>query len=74
MALTTQDPEGRNRGTSELDFEDWQRETRTLEGMAAFLIANMNVADEGRPPERYVGAYVTGNLFGLLGQRPELGP
>ena len=33
----------------------------------------MSVSDEGRPPERYSGAYFTANAFRLLGERPILG-
>ena len=73
MAVWTEDTRGRQRGTSELDLEDWQAETRTLSGLAGFLGSTINVSDQGRAPEQFQGAYVTGNFFGLIGQSPAVG-
>ncbi len=76
MSLWTQDARGRQLNVSELDFEDWRAESRAFSDLAAFLGAPINVSDEGRAPERVKGAYVTGNLFGLIwpaaGDRPRL--
>ena len=73
MAVWTEDDRGQQRGTSELDFEDWRTESHTFSDLAAFLTAPINVSGEGRTPERLPGAYVTGNLFGLIGQPPVIG-
>ena len=73
MALWTEDARGRRRGVSELDLEDWQAASRAFSDLAASLGASVNVSDEGRAPERLLGAYVTGNLFRLIGQAPVIG-
>ena len=73
MALYTEDDRGRQRGASDLDFEDWRAESRTFSDMAGFSGAPVNVSDEGRAPERFQGAYVTGNLFRVIGQPPAIG-
>ncbi len=33
----------------------------------------MNVSDEGRTPERFVGPYISANAFKLIGQQPLIG-
>ena len=73
MAAWLEDDRGRSFGVSELDYEDWRAQSRSLSDLAAFLTAPMNVSDEGRAPERFNGAYVTGNLFQLIGQPPAIG-
>src|SRR5262249_34684953 len=60
-------------GTSYLDFQDWAAAQKTFKGLAAFSSGTMNVSDEGHPPERYGGPYISGNAFKLIGQRPILG-
>jgi predicted permease len=59
-------------GVSYLDFQDW-RAVRSLHELALVTGATMNVSDEGRAPERYVGNFVSANLFVLLRQPPVLG-
>ena len=73
MSVWTEDDRGQRRGTSELDFEDWRAESRAFSDLAALLGATVNVSDEGRAPEQVQGAYVTGNLFALIGQPPAIG-
>jgi predicted permease len=58
---------------SYLELQDWQAGVRSFDGMAGFTDATMNVADEAHTPERLQGAYVSGNTFSLIGQRPALG-
>src|SRR5262249_1164195 len=60
-------------GTSYLDFQDWLGAQKTFKGLAAFSGQTMNVSDEGHPPERYGGPYISGNAFKLIGQRTILG-
>ena len=55
------------------DLEDWRAAQRSCEGLAAFRPGTMNVSDATRPAERTNGAYVTANLFRLLGQPMKLG-
>ena len=73
MALWTEDDRGRQLGTSELDYEDWRTQSRSFSELAATLGSTINVSDEGRAPERVQGAYVTGNLFRLIGRAPVAG-
>jgi putative ABC transport system permease protein len=73
MAVWTEDERGRQLSTSELDYEDWRKETRSFSQLAATLGSAMNLSDEGRAPERAQGAYVTANLFRLIGQSPVIG-
>src|SRR2546421_4230727 len=73
MSLGTRDTRGRDRGASYLELQDWRDGTRAFEGLAAFSGQTMNVSDEGRPPERYAGPYISGNAFKLIGEKPLLG-
>src|SRR5438874_5466422 len=73
VSIATRDPRQQDRSVSHLDFEDWRRATRAFDGLAAFDGTTMNVSDEGRPPERFVGPYISANAFGLIGQNPILG-
>ena len=73
MTVWTEDDRGRRLGTSELGYEDWREEARSFSDLAATLGSPINVSDEGRTPERVQGAYVTANLFSLIGQSPVIG-
>jgi len=73
LAVGSRDARNRDRGISYLDFQDYREATRTFAGLAAFSGATMNVSDEGRPPERFQGPYISGNAFKLIGQTPVLG-
>jgi predicted permease len=73
MALWSEDDRGRQLNTSELDYEDWRAEARSFSELAATLGSTINVSDNGRAPERVQGAYVTGNLFRMIGQAPVIG-
>jgi putative ABC transport system permease protein len=65
----------RNRpmGVSYLDYRDWRESTKAFDAFGAYSGALANLSDEGQPPERYNGAYVTANTFGVLGVRPVIG-
>src|SRR5262245_3277027 len=73
MSLGTRDARNRDRGVSYLEFQDWRDGTKAFAGLAAFSGQTMNVSDEGRPPERFVGPYISGTAFKLIGERPALG-
>ena len=45
---------------------DWQQQSRTLSGIAAYSSANVNLSDNGSP-ERAHALVATGELFDLLG-------
>ncbi len=55
------------------DFEDLRAEQRSFEDVAAFYQGTVNVAGEAGPPERFAGAYVSGNALSLVGVQPVLG-
>jgi len=49
------------------DFLDWREQQTSFEGLAAFTMTTVNLAGDGEKPERYFGAAMTANSFGLLG-------
>src|SRR5688572_19141331 len=62
-----------NSNVSYLDLRDLQASTRTFSGVAGVDQRSMNIADETGAAERLTGAYVSANMFGLLGLQPVLG-
>ncbi len=68
LALGMRDARGRQLGVSRLDFQDWRERARSYSGMALFAGSSANVSDEGRAAEQCSGAYVSANLFTLIGQ------
>jgi putative ABC transport system permease protein len=52
------------------DLQDWRERQHSFVGLGAWSAATMNVSDQGRPPERYAGAYFSANAFALFGERP----
>src|SRR5262245_32318841 len=64
---------GRNFQVSWLDFQSWRDAQRSFSDLAVWSVGTMNVSDEGRPPERYNGAYFSANGFKVFRQRPILG-
>ena len=74
MALNSRDRvRARDMGTSYLDFKDWSAASQSFAGLAAYTGSTVNVSDEGRTPERFSGAFVSANMFKLIGQQPILG-
>jgi putative ABC transport system permease protein len=65
-------PGGSNINTTYATFLDLQRESRTLENLAAFRPWSFNITGEGNP-EQVVGALVSGEFFSSLGTPPYLG-
>ena len=51
------------------EYLDWEKQTTSYDGMAAFNFANFNLTG-GDMPERVQGAVVTPSLFPLLGVHP----
>jgi predicted permease len=54
------------------DFRDYRNELRTLEGIAAYHRADLQLGDASRP-EQLRGMQVTKGFFKLLGHPPKLG-
>jgi len=55
-----------------LDFEDYRRQGRSFDAVAAFSMWGANLTGDG-PAERVQGIKVTGNFLATLGVRPFLG-
>ena len=60
-------------GLSYPEFRDWRDSARTFAGLAASSPATMNVSDEEFAPDRFEGAYISADAFGLIGREPVLG-
>ena len=73
VAVSTRDEQGRPRGISYLELQDWQEGVRGFTDLAAFANATLNVSDGSQAPERYAGNYISANGFGLLRVAPMLG-
>jgi predicted permease len=62
-------------GVSYADFEDWQAQATSFDGMA--VVANgglrLRVSDQRGSPETYDATQLSANAFQVLGQRPILG-
>ncbi|HEY4597805.1 MAG TPA: ABC transporter permease [Thermoanaerobaculia bacterium] len=54
------------------DFEDFRRQTRTFEGLAAYMTGRFNLTGGDRP-EAIQGAAVTAGFFHILRREPVLG-
>jgi putative ABC transport system permease protein len=76
IALSEEIPAENSRGNSIplLDVLDFRAEQTSFRGLGAFVQGNtVNLADEGAPPERYVGARVSASLFEQVDGVPVLG-
>ena len=73
MLFWTEDDRAQRSPSSERDYEDWRAEARSFSHLAATLGSTINVSDADRAAERVRGAYVTSNLFRLLGEVPAIG-
>jgi putative ABC transport system permease protein len=63
----------RGMGVSYSDYRDWKDSTKAFDAFGAYNGTIANLSDEGQPPERFNGAHVTANTFGILGARPVIG-
>ena len=72
LHISTIDDRGADRGLSDVQL-DAIRSVAALDGVAAFRTQPMIIGDQGRAPERLVGAYVSANAFALLGIAPIFG-
>jgi predicted permease len=55
------------------DFLDWRGQQGACVGLGAFRIGDVNVSGSTGAPARYGAAFVTANLFDLLGVAPAIG-
>src|SRR4249920_2128108 len=63
VSIGSLDARGRNLGVSRLDFNDIREAARSYSNLTMFMGAGVNVADEGKAPEQFGGAYVSANTF-----------
>jgi putative ABC transport system permease protein len=73
--LRTLDGRGREGGVSYPDFEDFRRDSRLFDGMAAaFATAGtISLGRDGAVPEQFDGLYVSADTFTVLRVKPVLG-
>ncbi|MDP6579126.1 MAG: ADOP family duplicated permease [Vicinamibacterales bacterium] len=73
LLLSTQDDRARRLGFSYADFEDARTASRSYEGLAAYTGVAAVIGDDDQPSDRYQGAYVSVDLFRLIGETPIAG-
>src|SRR5262245_19454225 len=73
VALGTKDARGRDQGVSYYDFLDWRESSKSFSDVSLMGQPAFNVSEQGTSPERYNGAYVSGNTFRLIGAQAMLG-
>jgi predicted permease len=73
ISISMTDARGRFLGVSRLDLADYRDGTRAFSHLAALTGASLNVSEQGRPAEQYLGTYGSASLFEVIGQRPQLG-
>jgi predicted permease len=64
---------GRTRGLSFSDLQDLRTATRAFDGIGIAEQIPVDLADAEHAAERFVGGYVSANMFPLIGERPILG-
>jgi putative ABC transport system permease protein len=73
VSIFSQNPEGEPRfSVSHADLLEWQRDTRSFQGIAA-VVGSTLILTGDQEPERLVALAVTPNYFDVLGMRPALG-
>jgi len=70
MAIGTIGADGRRADVSWPDFQVWRAEAKTFDGLAANAGGSFTVVDAAGATARVEGAYVTANMFALLGRAP----
>jgi predicted permease len=60
-------------GVSYPDYDDWRKQSRSFDALAAWSASPVNLSDPASPPERYSATRMTPNSFELIGKRPVLG-
>jgi putative ABC transport system permease protein len=72
--VRTLDGRGREGGVSYADFEDFRRDSRVFDGMAAaFATGTISLGRDGAVPEQFDGLYVSADTFTVLRVKPVLG-
>jgi predicted permease len=73
ISISMTDARGRFLGVSRLDLDDYRDGAPSFSHLAALTGASLNVSEQGRPAEQYLGTYESASFFEVIGQRPQLG-
>jgi putative ABC transport system permease protein len=73
VVLGTRDARNRDLNVSYYDFLDWREASKSFSDISLMGQPTFNVSEQGTPPERYNGAYVSANTFRLIGAQAVLG-
>ena len=73
VAVWTDLEGGGQSGLSYPEIDDYRERSRAFTDLIGMTGSDMNISDEGRPPERIPGAYVSAGFFQMLRQEPILG-
>jgi putative ABC transport system permease protein len=73
IMLRARDAADRNLGMSYPDYLDIRASAQSFTGLGAFTWAPMALGDDAHAAERFVGAYVSSDVFSLIGERPIAG-
>jgi putative ABC transport system permease protein len=60
-------------GSAMPDYREWRDQSQSFEGLGGFYYGDFNLSGANREPARVQGAFVTANLFPVLGVAPALG-
>ncbi|PYT06403.1 MAG: hypothetical protein DMF60_09455 [Acidobacteria bacterium] len=60
-------------GSAMPDYREWRDQSQSFEALGGFYYGDFNLSGANREPARVQGAYVTANLFPVLGIAPALG-
>ena len=60
-------------GSAMPDYREWRDRSQSFEALGGFYYGDFNLSGANREPARVQGAYVTANLFPVLGIAPALG-
>jgi predicted permease len=72
VMLWEQDRKGNDSFVAPADFQDWRRQNRSFDVVAAFIHTTFSITGGDRP-ERVAGELVSADLFRVLGIAPALG-
>jgi putative ABC transport system permease protein len=64
---------GRAGGFSYAEYIDYRNAVTSLTALAASVNSTLSIGEPGRAPERVHGAFVSANVFSILGRSPFLG-
>ncbi len=73
VSIWAENEQNQRRPLSHPNYLDIHDQSRTITSFGAILNSTVNLADDGQPPERIQGAYVSGDFFRMLGEQPVLG-